>query len=216
MELVLTKALHFFVASLATEEARARVYDSVAQEALAIQALPTGAERARAVHRRVEAAAAPFAALKPEAVQAIRCRRGCSHCCRIRVDITADEAALLAERVGAGTAHPDPARLALQRAWVTPEAFIGKPLAEAACVFLGEDGACTVYEDRPSACRALLVASDPEHCRDADQSSQVLAIINPYLERVVSAARTVDAWEGNRLNWMAAGLAEATRLFRAV
>lgn len=29
-----------------------------------------------------------------------------------------------------------------------------------------EDGACTVYADRPLACRAYLVSSDPEHCDD--------------------------------------------------
>lgn len=206
---VLTKALQFFLASLDTEVARQRVLEAVSREASALQSLPAGSGRAREVHRRVEAAAATFAALKPEVGRAIRCQRGCSHCCRIRVDLTRDEAALLADRVREGTAQPDRGRLALQRTWSTPGEFVGKPRSEADCVFLGADGACTVYEDRPSACRALLVASDPEHCRDAEASTQVLAVINPYLELVVAAARTVDAHEEGRRNWMAAGLAEA-------
>jgi hypothetical protein len=83
--------------------------------------------------------------------------------------------------------------MALQRTWSGPEAFIGKPREEAACVFLGKDGACTVYEERPAICRAVLVASDPELCRLGDQSTRITAVINPYVEVVVSAALTVDA-----------------------
>jgi Fe-S-cluster containining protein len=208
---VLTKALDFFLASLEAG-AQTRVVEAVLRQAEALRALPTGPDRARAVHRQVDDAVGPFAALRPEAMAAVRCRRGCAHCCRIRVDVTADEADLLAELVRAGRAHPDRARLDLQRDWSTPEAFHGRPRAEADCVFLGEDGACTVYEDRPSACRALLVASDPVFCREADQATRVLAIINPHLELVVSAARTLDAAGGNRLDWMAAGLARALHL----
>lgn len=77
---------------------------------------------------------------------------------------------------------------------------------EACCVFLGEDGSCSVYEDRPSACRALLVASDPEFCRTAEQSTQVLAIINPQVELLVSAAQSAD---DSGCNLLAARLWEA-------
>ena len=208
MELILSKALAWFVASLSAE-ARQPVYDALGREALAIQALPAGSDRARAVHRQVEAAAARFQALKPELVAGVRCGQGCSHCCRIQVELTLDEAALLAERVRAGSAQPDPERLQLQRTWASPAAFVGRPRREADCVLLGADGACTVYEDRPSACRALLVASDPDFCRDAQAATQVLAVINPYLELVVSAAQTVNHAAGARHTWMAAGLAEA-------
>ena len=212
MDIVLTRAMQAFLATLEAP-ARAEVGDAVVREARVIQALPPGAGRARAVHQRVEAATAPFLALRPEALAAVQCRRGCSHCCRIRVDVTADEAALLSERIRAGTAHPDPARLAIQRTWAAPADFLGKPRAEADCVFLGADGACTVYEDRPSACRALLVASAPELCRDAQGATQVLAVINPYLELVASAALTVQAWEGAAVLWMAAALSsEQTRI----
>lgn len=208
MEVVLTKALRRCLEDL-PPEAREDVLAAVLRQAWAIQALPAGSARARTVHARVDAATAPFAALRPEALKAVRCRKGCAHCCRIRVDVTADEAELLAELVRAGAAHPDPSRLALQRDWATPEAFVGRPRVEAECVFLGEDGACTVYEDRPSACRALLVASDPELCRDAGAGTRITAVLNPYLEVVVSAAQTVAGWEGRGGSWMAAALAEA-------
>jgi Fe-S-cluster containining protein len=208
---MLTRALGHFLASL-DAAAQARVLAAVLREAEALGTLPPGPERARTVHRKVDAAVAPFAKRRPEAMAAVRCRRGCSHCCRIRVEVTADEAELLAERVRAGLAHPDRRRLDLQRTWSTAAAFQGRPRSEADCLLLGADGACTVYEDRPSACRALLVASDPELCREADQATRVVAVINPHLELVVSAARTLDAARGNRLDWMAAGIARALNL----
>jgi Fe-S-cluster containining protein len=58
---------------------------------------------------------------------------------------------------------PDVARLERQGRH-TVESWREQPAADQACVFLGEDQACTVYESRPDACRKLLVMSDPRHC----------------------------------------------------
>jgi len=179
---------------------------AIEEEAKAIAALPPGPDRARNLHRRVDAAIREFATIRPQAVNAIRCHRGCAHCCRIWVGITHDEALLLAECVRSGSATPATDRLELQRHWQSPEAFAAHPLEETRCVFLGEDGSCGVYEDRPSACRALLVASDPEICRTAEQASQVLAIINPRAELLVAAAQSAD---GSECNLLAARLWEA-------
>ncbi len=201
-----TRALQFFLASLDTPEAREAAREAVVREALTIQALPPGPERAREVHRSVDAAIREFEAIRPQAMSAIRCHRGCAHCCRIWVGITRDEALLLAERVRSGGAKLAMDRLERQRHWQSPEAFAAHPPEEARCVFLGEDGTCGVYEDRPSACRALLVASDPEVCRTAEQASQVLAIINPRAELMVSAAQSAD---GPGCNLLAARLWEA-------
>jgi len=201
-----TRALQFFLSSLDTPEAQDAAREAVVREALAIRALPPGPERAREVHRRVDAAIREFGAIRPQAVNATRCHRGCAHCCRIWVGITQDEALLLAECVRSGSAKPAMDRLEHQRHWQSPEAFAAHPLEETRCVFLGEDGSCAVYEDRPSACRALLVASDPEFCRTAKQASQVLAIINPRAELLVSAAQSAD---GPGCNLLAARLCEA-------
>ena len=84
----------------------------------------------------------------------------------------------------------------LQRHWPDPAAFIGRPREEASCAFLGPDGACGVYDDRPSICRAVLVASDPELCRMGDLETRITAVVNPYVEVLVSAALTVDAEDG--------------------
>ena len=187
-----TKAFAHFLSRLGQEE-KAGALRALDQEAQRIRAMAPGAGRARAVHESVDEALARFAAMKPEVLAQVRCGKGCAHCCRLWVGVTLDEAELLAERVRTGTAQPQPLRLEAQSGWETPAAFIGKSREEASCVFLGPDGACTVYEDRPSICRAVLVASDPELCRLGDQGTRITAVINPYVELVVSAALTVDA-----------------------
>jgi hypothetical protein len=187
-----TQNFEAFLALLGPEE-RVNVKGTLERELARIRALPPGAARARWVHGLVEEALARFAARRPDLVQRVRCRKGCAHCCRMWVGITRDEAELLAERVRAGTARPDPVRMETQLAFTSPSDYIGRPPEEAACVFLDGDGACTVYEDRPSACRALLVASDPELCRLVPEPVQTTSILNPFLEVVASAALTVDA-----------------------
>lgn len=192
MEYRRTRTLDSFL-SLLTPAEKDNALQTLAREAQQIRALPAGASRARWVHAKVDAAQARLATLKPELMAQVRCGKGCAHCCCLWVGITRDEAELLAERVREGTAHPDPARLALQRPWDSPQSYVGKPRAEAACVFLGPDGACTVYEDRPSICRAVLVASDPELCRGDNDAVLITTVLNPALDVLVSAALTVDA-----------------------
>lgn len=94
------------------------------------------------------------------------CKKGCSYCCHVDVEITWDEAALLLE-----TKEPDWAKVERQNS--------GEKLQyrERACVFLGEGGACTVYNERPMACRKYFVTGDPEHCNaDKNPSNDVLVV----------------------------------------
>lgn len=195
MDLRTTKAFDHFLAGLG-EEAREEALAALEREVASLAALPPGPGRAREVHRRVEAALERFAALRPDVIRQVRCSKGCAHCCRLWVGVTRDEADLLAQRVEAGAARPVLARLEAQRHWASPADFIGKPREEASCAFLGPDGACAVYEDRPAICRAVLVASDPELCRQGDLDTRISAVINPYVEVAVSAALTLDAREG--------------------
>ncbi|MBY0271275.1 MAG: YkgJ family cysteine cluster protein [Burkholderiales bacterium] len=98
----------------------------------------------------------------------IRCGKSCSHCCREAVEIWPQEAALLAGVVRETGMVLDMARLERQSAY-TVDTWRQQPPADKACLFLGSDGACTVYESRPNACRKLLVVTDPALC-DAEKS----------------------------------------------
>ncbi|MGE4110433.1 MAG: YkgJ family cysteine cluster protein [Burkholderiales bacterium] len=99
----------------------------------------------------------------------IRCARGCSHCCHGPVEIAAHEAALLIDVVRASGRPLDRDRLQRQGRYAV-DTWREQAPADRACVFLGGDGACTVYESRPAACRKLLVTSPPEFC-DAGKNS---------------------------------------------
>ena len=98
----------------------------------------------------------------------IRCGKGCSHCCREAVEIWPHEAALLVGIAREAGMVLDMARLERQSRY-TVDTWRQQPTADKACVFLGGDGACTVYEFRPNACRKLLVVTDPALC-DAEHS----------------------------------------------
>ena len=97
----------------------------------------------------------------------IQCRKGCDRCCRLPVEIWPHEAALLVEITREAGIAMDKARLERQSQY-TMHNWRQQPAADQACVFLGDDGACKVYESRPNACRKLLVVTDPALC-DAEK-----------------------------------------------
>ena len=97
----------------------------------------------------------------------IQCRKGCAHCCRGPVEIWPHEAALLIEIAREAGMEMDMARLERQSRH-TLDTWRQQPAADKACVFLGDDGACKIYEFRPNACRKLLVVTDPALC-DAEK-----------------------------------------------
>lgn len=149
----------------------------------ALLSAPPGAGRARVFHQRMDAEMGSAAQWKPS------CHKGCSGCCHCEVEVTADEADLLAEVVRSGL-DIDRARLARQAtrprkspAWVVPLSV------ESRCVFLGNDGACRVYEERPSACRKLLVVSPPAAC--VTIGAQTSPIQAPRAEILISAALAI-------------------------
>lgn len=94
---------------------------------------------------------------------AVRCGKGCSHCCRGPVEIRGHEAVLLAGELQLAGRALDVEKLERQSHY-SVETWREQPAADQSCVFLGGDGACTVYEIRPNACRKLMVTSDPQHC----------------------------------------------------
>ena len=100
---------------------------------------------------------------------AIKCRKGCTHCCRGPVEIWPHEAALLVKTARETGIELHKARLKRQSQH-TIDSWRQQPSSDKACVFLGDDGGCKVYESRPNACRKLLVVTDPALC-DAEQHS---------------------------------------------
>lgn len=121
----------------------------------------------------------------------ISCAKGCAACCRMLVPVSAPEAFALRGMVAA---LPENRRQVIRRALADTTARLeqaallsqlrhvaetDRPIADEAmepinrayyalklpCLFL-ENETCTIYEDRPAACRELLVTSPAEWCQD--------------------------------------------------
>ena len=151
----------------------------------ALSAAPAGTERGRALHRMMDAAVATASGV------AVSCRRGCYGCCHSEVEITRDDAAVLAERVNGGL-EIDQARLALQaaRPRLSPE-WAKFWSQDNRCVFLNvAEGACGIYEDRPAACRRLIVTTPPEACTTAGADIAPVRIL--LAEILLSAALSLE------------------------
>lgn len=116
---------------------------------------------------------------------AISCRAGCGACCRNLVAVAETEARRIAELV---QALPEPRRGELRSRFAAAQqrlqesglldrlrdsagwsasdyaALVGVYFDQAIdCPFL-EQGACSIYAERPITCREYLVTSAPEHC----------------------------------------------------
>lgn len=126
---------------------------------------------------------------------AISCKKGCAACCRMLIPLAVPEAFALADAVKAwpvdrreaALARLADARAQLEHAGVLPQLYeiaeserqldddTFEPINRAyyalrlPCPFLVEE-VCSIYDDRPAACRELLVTSPAEWCQDLERN----------------------------------------------
>jgi Fe-S-cluster containining protein len=94
----------------------------------------------------------------------VSCKQGCSACCHTQVAVTEDEALLLVNSIDNGL-KIDWVKLFVQaKAGNSSKDFFDLPYKMRSCIFQDKEGSCTVYENRPSVCRANFVVSNPELC----------------------------------------------------
>ena len=118
----------------------------------------------------------------------VKCRKGCSACCHLSIDIFPQEAVLLwkwAEYIGLPI---DQARLERQAAATGLDAWGQLPPAGTRCVFLGDDGACQVYEHRPSSCRKYFVKTDPDLCDMHKHPGAEVGIVFSFEAEIIHSA----------------------------
>jgi Fe-S-cluster containining protein len=132
--------------------------------------------RARLVHSAVDQEMEQIFS-DPAVKKFVRCGKRCSHCCYSHVAITSDEADLLAQKIKEKNIQIDYAKLNIQQAAGDSIELWNKiPHPMRSCVLLDESGSCSLYEDRPSACRVNNVVSDPQYCR-LDQGEQPIRLL---------------------------------------
>lgn len=108
---------------------------------------------------------------------AVACRKGCYFCCHINVQVTIPDAILVASAIRAG-------RFGRFAATVRATADRIRGLAPAEryrqavpCPML-ENGACGIYDVRPTACRAYL-ATDARKCEASLESARTTGLPTP-------------------------------------
>jgi hypothetical protein len=145
-----------------------------------LAALPSGPLRAAALHRLVDAQLTDLPGLTPS------CRPGCGLCCHYEVEVTHDEAALLASVVASGLPI-DRVRLARQAARERRAAeWSALVVEENRCVFLDGAESCRVHPQRPAACRKHLVVSPPVECGRPSGAPRPVTV--PLAELAISVA----------------------------
>lgn len=129
------------------------------------------------------------------------CKLGCTACCHTQVSVTDDEAQLLAKRVQEGVKINRRLLKLQMKAKNDSDAFFKIKYEDRKCIFLGDDGACTVYEDRPSVCRTNAVIGDASQC-DTSVSVQPVRLIKTPKSDVAIYASFEHAGSSGTLPYM--------------
>lgn len=116
------------------------------------------------------------------------CKLGCTGCCHTQVSISDAEAELLSQRVNEGVAI-DLERLRVQMsAGDDSTAYFKIPYEQRRCVFLGDNGGCRVYDDRPSVCRTNAVLGDASQCDTRSGVKPTRLVLTPKADMVIYAS----------------------------
>lgn len=144
----------------------------------------------------------------------IFCARGCQGCCNLVVNTTFPEALRIAQTVTMQQADRIRAHverlLACSRGVTDLKSYLGLHRREIGfCPLLDEEGACSVYRERPFSCRALLSTKESRWC-GADFAELSSAEKSAYVD---SLDRTVVSFP---LHYVAATQDEGMRLESAI
>lgn len=105
-----------------------------------------------------------------EQLSMIRCRSGCSHCCRVHVPVLKPEAVIIASHLRNSSNQTVLGRLIsnMEKFSLDISAYDEEErvAANKKCIFLGRMGECTIHPVRPFACRSV-VSADEKACRES-------------------------------------------------
>lgn len=117
----------------------------------------------------------------------ISCRKGCSFCCYVFVDINEGEAINILKYVEKNNIVVDWERIECQS--TSENKFLNDiPFKSRRCGFLNSKNECSIYPARPISCRKYFVVSHPEDCNTENKTShQTLNYVVEKAEIVASA-----------------------------
>ena len=178
------------------------IYDFVSSN---LALIPESLSRAKVIHAIVdEFNKETFA--HPLVAQLCPCKVSCSDCCHTQVSVTNEEAELLVHRIQEGIVIDENLLRIQMEAENDSTAFFNIKFEDRKCIFLSEDGSCSVYDDRPSVCRTNAVLGEALQCstRETLQPTRLVKTsksdiaIYAFFEKAESAG-TLPFMIGNRL-----------------
>lgn len=116
------------------------------------------------------------------------CKMGCTACCHTQISVNQDEANLLAQKVNEGIKIDHDLLLKQANRGDEASEFYKLSYDDRACIFLDDNGACKVYEDRPSVCRTNAVLGDSTQCRTDDGNQQVRLVKTSEADMAIYAS----------------------------
>lgn len=116
-----------------------------------------------------------YAASKPS------CKKGCSFCCYIHVEVSDTEAQILAPKV-----TPEMMLTLMLQSQYNLGTWGKIPYKERKCVFL-KNNECSVYEDRPLSCRKYAVVNSPKRCNTEHEIHKTTILANGQAEAATAA-----------------------------
>ncbi len=158
-------------------------------------------KRARLVHREIEDQMSQL--FQDDLIREnVQCGKGCTFCCHTQVSVTRDEAELLAQRIIDGV-DVDLEKLYVQsKAMNNSGDWYKLDHQTRGCVFLGSEGECSIYDDRPSVCRTNNVISDPANCSTEDGQEKSVRLLNTYAPDMIIMAHFSNSKENGALPYM--------------
>jgi uncharacterized protein len=144
-------------------------------------------KRARFIHSMVDEFNVEI--FKHELVKQLSpCKMGCTGCCHTQVSVTEDEAQMLADKINNGL-KIDRQRLQLQAlAENNDAAFYKINYEDRKCIFLGDAGLCSVYEDRPSVCRTNAVLGSSMQCDTSESVKPTRLVLTEKADMAIYAS----------------------------
>ena len=116
----------------------------------------------------------------------ISCRKGCGFCCKMNVDVSPMEVAVILVYCSVN-------KIAINRDYLIAQASIPKERlgftpSLSTCVFLQADNTCSIYPVRPLACRKYRVTSPAELCNAEKHPKAMLTVLTDIEAEILVSA----------------------------
>jgi len=106
------------------------------------------------------------------------CKKGCSFCCYLNVDLSEQEGEILLSKV-----TDEDWKILERQSKYKLDTWRVQKYSDQKCIFL-KQGVCSVYEDRPLKCRNYFVTGNPKKC-NTEKKIKKISIVAPTMSSMM-------------------------------